>query len=68
MTGIKLHIGHGKTGTSYMQAALAISQDALLEAGYYYPLPEHSRDKAMRGETTSGNVKPDGLADFLATQ
>ena len=51
-----------------MQAALAISQDALLEAGYYYPLPEHIRDKAMRGETTSGNVKPDGLADFLATQ
>ncbi|WP_148043612.1 hypothetical protein [Paracoccus methylarcula] len=65
MAGIKIHIGHGKTGSSYLQAALAASEAELSLAGYCYPLHEQTKQKALRGETTSGNVRDDKLAEFL---
>lgn len=52
---IILHIGHGKTGSSAIQAALARNQDLLRAAGIIYP--EHATsDRARRGEVTSGNL------------
>jgi len=52
---IVLHIGHGKTGSSAIQAALARNQDLLRAAGVAYP--EHpASDRARRGEVTSGNL------------
>ena len=56
-TKIVLHAGHGKTGTSAIQSALAISADALLENGIYYPINPIERERASRFEITSGNWK-----------
>lgn len=56
-TKIVLHAGHGKTGTSAIQSALAISADALLENGIYYPINPLERERASRFEITSGNWK-----------
>lgn len=53
-----LHIGHGKTGSSAIQAALARNQALLRGAGILYP--DHAAvDRARRGEVTSGNLDPD---------
>jgi len=52
---IVVHIGHGKTGSSAIQASLARNQDLLRSAGIAYP--EHpASDRARRGEVTSGNL------------
>jgi len=52
---ILLHIGHGKTGSSAIQAALARNQGLLRAAGILYP--DHvAVDQARRGEVTSGNL------------
>lgn len=56
-TRIILHAGHGKTGTSAIQSALAISADALLQAGINYPIDPNERQRAARFEITSGNWK-----------
>ena len=54
-----LHIGHGKTGSSYLQSVLAINRELLLGKGIYYP--EHKSDSAARlGRISSGNG-----SDFL---
>lgn len=39
MSTLFLHIGHGKTGSSWLQSALALSQDRLAAAGIVYPTP-----------------------------
>ncbi|ESR26385.1 tetratricopeptide repeat protein [Lutibaculum baratangense] len=49
-----LHIGHGKTGSSYIQASLAKSRRSLEEAGIWYPSPPDA-DKAASGGISSGN-------------
>lgn len=50
-----LHVGHGKTGTSYLQSILAKNKDLLLEYDIFYP--QHKNyDKALRGQITSGNA------------
>ena len=56
-TRIVLHAGHGKTGTSAIQSALAISTDALLKNGIQYPIDPNERQRAARFEITSGNWK-----------
>ena len=56
-TKIVLHAGHGKTGTSAIQSALAISADALLKNGIHYPIDPNERQRAARFEITSGNWK-----------
>jgi len=55
---VVLHIGHGKTGSSAIQAALARNQELLRSAGLLYP--DHATmDQARRGEVTSGNLDPE---------
>lgn len=54
MSRIVVHLGAGKTGTSYLQACLAKNQDNLLDEGILYP--DHpSLSAAARGTVTSGN-------------
>ena len=57
-TKIFLHIGHGKTGTSAIQSALAIASDDLAKRGINYPIQQSLRDRASRLEITSGNWEP----------
>lgn len=52
---IILHIGHGKTGSSYIQSCLALSAERLRETGVEYPeLIPFAR--AKQGGTSSGNL------------
>ncbi|WP_139170566.1 hypothetical protein [Lutimaribacter saemankumensis] len=51
-----LHVGHGKTGTSFLQNVLVLSQDNLLEDHILYPT-DVSRESANFGEVTSGNAR-----------
>ena len=53
---IILHIGHPKTGSSYLQSCFALNRDKLLELGIDYPWHE-SFSSAQRGNFTSGNGK-----------
>ncbi len=51
-----LHIGHTKTGSSYIQSSLELSREALREQGVFYPMPPKGEAEAARsGRTTSGN-------------
>jgi hypothetical protein len=55
-----LHVGHGKTGSTAIQSALALSEDALRDRGVAYPQgPE--REAAVAGNVTSGNGMPKAL-------
>ena len=63
-----LHIGHGKTGTSAIQSALAIASEELAKRGIIYPIQPSLRDRASRLEITSGNWQPNpkiSLSDQL---
>lgn len=53
-----LHVGHGKTGSSYIQSSLARSVDTLRAHGVCYPIAEAVRQKAANGLVTSGNIRP----------
>jgi hypothetical protein len=53
---IVLHIGHGKTGSSAIQSALARNHELLKSAGILYPEGRTS-ELARRGEVTSGNIE-----------
>ena len=57
-TKLFLHIGHGKTGTSAIQSALAIASEDLAKRGINYPIQQALRDQASRLEITSGNWEP----------
>lgn len=48
------HLGHGKTGTSYLQSILARNRKVLSENGLSYPKDENFRN-ASKGLVTSGN-------------
>ena len=56
-TKLFLHIGHGKTGTSAIQSALAMAAEDLLDQQILYPIEPAEREKAARLEITSGNWK-----------
>ena len=56
-TKLFLHIGHGKTGTSAIQSALAMAAEDLLGQQILYPIEPIEREKAARLEITSGNWK-----------
>lgn len=51
-----LHVGHGKTGSSYLQSCLAFNRDKLLNFDIDYPLHK-SITKATAGNISSGNGK-----------
>ena len=63
-TKLFLHIGHGKTGTSAVQSALAIASDDLSRQGISYPIQQSLRDRASRLEITSGNWEPTSEASL----
>ncbi|CUH39460.1 hypothetical protein JSE7799_02187 [Jannaschia seosinensis] len=56
MRRLRLHIGHGKTGTSFLQSALALSEDVLSTNGIHYPDLTNSFPAARAGRITSGNA------------
>lgn len=53
---IILHVGHGKTGSSFLQSCLALNREKLKEYGISYPFHE-SFARATAGLVTSGNGK-----------
>ena len=55
---IILHIGHGKTGSSFIQSSLALSVALLRNAGIEYP-EIVSLKGAARGNISSGNLAAD---------
>ena len=54
MNNLVLHIGHGKTGSSYIQSVLALNIKQLSKYGINYPKP-YDIDKATKGYINSGN-------------
>jgi hypothetical protein len=60
---VYMHIGHGKTGSSFLQSTLALSQEALEQHGFTYPLRDEVAQKARKGFITGGNLRaqPGGL-------
>ena len=61
MKRLFLHIGHGKTGSSYLQSVLASNISNLEGAGIAYPLDTSSAKAAQEGRVTTGSG--DLLAD-----
>ena len=55
MSTLFLHIGHGKTGTSYLQGVFARNVETLASHGIDYPGSSRVMAAAARGATTSGN-------------
>ncbi|WP_146140418.1 hypothetical protein [Zobellella endophytica] len=53
MRTLFLHIGHGKTGSSYIQSSIALSVGDLLKNNIVYP--SINLDDAKKGFITSGN-------------
>ncbi len=54
MKQLILHIGHAKTGTSYIQSLLAKNHSSLKKIGYEYPVHKHP-SKFNKGLISSGN-------------
>jgi hypothetical protein len=58
-----LHVGHPKTGSTYLQTVLHLNEDSMQEAGFWVPSDfrqfdhYHCRDLAERGHTFSGNMQ-----------
>lgn len=55
---LALHVGHGKTGSSFLQAWLACNRERLQQAGIHYPLVSASgrrERRAQRGLFSMGN-------------
>lgn len=53
-----MHVGHGKTGSSFLQSTLANSVDILAAHGIAYPLVPETAERARAGKITSGNLRP----------
>ena len=76
MRHLILHIGHGKTGTSFIQSVLSINSQRLNTVGLYYPYHQ-SFQKAKEGHISSGNgallddekfIVPDGHKTLLSKE
>lgn len=52
-----LHIGAGKTGTSFLQAQLAIQHELLFNSNIYYPTSKRILRRIKNGQVTSGNIE-----------
>lgn len=55
MDTLYLHIGDGKTGTSYLQSLLALHRGSLNENGILYPVAGRDHLQAELGRVTGGN-------------
>ncbi|QFU74405.1 hypothetical protein EY643_01355 [Halioglobus maricola] len=51
-----LHLGHDKTGSSYLQTVFASSSELLLNQGIFYPAYTCGVAKAIQGHISSGNI------------
>lgn len=58
---IFLHVGHGKTGSSYLQTCFATSIEVLEANGIAYPIDATPLKRAQAGLTTEGNFPPISL-------
>lgn len=68
---IAAHVGHGKTGSSYIQSSLALSTRSLAKNSISYPVSDTLISRAEKGLMTSGNVLPGrnwakDIADFAS--
>ena len=54
MKSMFIHIGHGKTGSSFLQSILALNSELLSASGLFYP-SAHNNAWAAGGKITSGN-------------
>ena len=59
MKSLYLHVEHGKTGSSFIQASLKASRELLLENGYEYPLTERKIEGTQVERTSQGNFPPE---------
>ena len=50
-----LHIGHKKTGSSFIQSVLERNSSLLEKHGYYYPSCSDNFQNAFQGKISSGN-------------
>ena len=57
MRTLFLHIGHGKTGSSYLQSAFVKNRAAMARLGLTYP-EDPSDSRALAGGITIGNGRP----------
>lgn len=55
MSKIFLHVGHGKTGTSFLQSIFAKNAETLTQNGIVYSGNARVLETAAKGNTTSGN-------------
>ncbi len=55
MSRLLLHIGHSKTGTSFLQALLRENRSALVRHGYDYPPPSWQANEESDAEVGQGN-------------
>ncbi len=58
MPTLYLHVGAGKTGTSFLQAQCALQSEKLAENGLWYPVTDQLLRRVRAGKVTSGNAGP----------
>ncbi|MEQ9693980.1 hypothetical protein [Shimia sp. SDUM112013] len=66
MRRLWVHIGHDKTGSSYLQSVFARNLDMLGAAGIAYPVRPDLRETAAKGQTTSGTENGPDLESRMA--
>lgn len=58
MKTVYIHIGPGKTGTSFLQSVFSYNAERYILRGLSYPDLNNNRSTAANGVTTSGNALP----------
>lgn len=62
MKEMLIHVGHGKTGSSFLQTCFANSVDVMNRNGITYPIRQKDLENARNGLTTEGNFPPISLS------
>ena len=70
MSRLLLHVGHSKTGTSFLQALLRENRSVLARFGYEYPSPSWQENEEENAEVGQGNglvaaQSPDAMRTLL---
>ncbi len=65
LQALYLHVGHGKTGSSFIQSSLSLSIDQLMRNKITYPISEKNKAKASKGYITSGNLGKNSINYIL---
>lgn len=55
---ILIHVGQGKTASSYLQSCLALSISDMSRQGVAYPISELDRERGASGHVSMGNFRP----------